>query len=303
MSEVFDVVVTGALNLESIDEAPLELGGGGLNAASTAVRYAPTKLIGCIGTDVDLKAFRDVANKTGVDCSCIEIIPGKTFRWFVKYSEDKDFISEETHEYGDYINMLPNPDPFRSKVLLLATGHPKLQNVVLEAACASSTPEYVLLDTRSIHIKERFDQLRKILVKTNIFFATEEEIGLLFKYKATSTIRDFFNSFRRLEIIVIKCHSKGGQVLLRDGTAYHYYAKAPGKVVDPTGAGDVFAGAFAGLLAQKGVKSHHLLLDIIQGAAEAAAISVVCKGQKKFTGCNEQFFGKPVVKISASTWK
>lgn len=303
MSDIFDVVVTGALNLESIDGDPLELGGGGINAAVASVKFVPTKLIGCLGTDVNLEAFRYIAAKTGVDCSGIEFISGKTFRWFIKYSQDKASILEEIHEYGDYHNMLPNPEPFRTKVLLMSTGHPKLQNIVLRAACADSIPEYVLLDTKGVHIKERFEQLFNILTETNIFFATEEEIRLLLKYEITGTIRKIFNSFSKLYIIIIKRHSKGGQVLLRDGTAYYYYASAPGEVIDPTGAGDVFAGAFAGLLSQRGVKAMELLQEIIQGAAEAATTSVVFKGQKKFIRSDTPLSQRPVVKIEMLTWE
>lgn len=185
----------------------------------------------------------------------------------------------------------------------MSTAHPKLQIKVLKAANSNYLPKYVLLDSKGVHIKERFEQLKMLLSETNVFFATEEEMELLFNYEDTRNIGCMFENFCKLKMIIIKCNKKGGRVLLESGVSYHFKATTPGKVVDPMGAGDVFAGTFAGLLSQKGMASVKALKGIIATAAKVAAISVGLKGKNKFTKGKLELYPRPVAKIYVSNWK
>lgn len=301
-SDIYDVVVTGAIDLESVDDDPIRLGGAGILAATAAAKYANTKLIGCIGNDISPEIVENVLDKTGADCSGIEIVPGKTFRWFVKYSQDKNSMMEERHDYGDYYNMFPNPNAFQAKVLLLATGHPKLHDIVLKSGNIGCYPKFIMMDTKGVHIKERFDLISKILEKIHVFFITEDEIKLFF-----SIINDFhpqkiFDNFNRLNMLVIKNHDKGGRILLRDGTAFYYRPKVPVKVIDPSGAGDVFAGAFAGLVSIQTTIRHEKLVDIIRMAATDAVVSVTARGDNKLNGLKSALPPNSQIQILVTRW-
>lgn len=91
MSGFFDVVVTGALNLESIDDSPFVVGGGGVNAAMAASRFATTKLIGCIGTDINSDLIHDLAVRMGLACNGIDVVNGNTFVYSTSKIANKSF--------------------------------------------------------------------------------------------------------------------------------------------------------------------------------------------------------------------
>jgi Sugar kinases, ribokinase family len=281
MKEIYEVVVTGAINWESINGGPLELGGGALYAAAACARISNTKIISCVGNDVDFDIIKNLSAEFNLSTDGIEIIEGRTFKWFVEYSENQNEITKEVHNYGDYDNMLPSPKPVDTKVLLLSTGHPNLQIKVMDAMLSKYTPKYILLDSKKVHIKKRFAQIVKLLKKTNVFFATEEEINLLYEYKETNSLEMIFNFFKELKIIVIKKGSEGGHIIFRDGIIYDYKTTAPNKVIDTTNAGDIFAGTFAALLSKGSIESHEYIKKIALHAANIAALSVCFKGKQK----------------------
>lgn len=275
------VVVTGAINLESINGQDIELAGAGIYAATSSAKYSDTKLIGCVGSDIDRNIFQDLTLRFGLDCSEVEILNGKTFTWYVTYSNDKNKILNETKDYGDYYNMIPNPGIIYTEVLLLATGNPFVQKKVLQAALLQKRPKYILFDSKIVHYIERLEPIKSILDETNIFFATQEEIDLFMKKENMSLLSDIFMKFNKLNIIIIKKGASGGKVILRDKKEINYNAVKQKKVVDTTGAGDIFAGTFAGLLACCDDLNSENLIKIIEASATAASRSVAFLGRSK----------------------
>lgn len=139
------------------------------------------------------------------------------------------------------------PHHKETKVLFLANIDPDLQWEVLSQM---SGPEIVACDTMNFWIHSKPAALKELLAHVHLFFVNEEEARLLTKeeniFKAGRVLSEWGP-----EVVVIK-KGEHGALLLAEGRYYAFPAFPVENVVDPTGAGDTFAGGFLGYLASDG---------------------------------------------------
>ncbi len=216
-----------------------------ISAALTGVTSRLVAVVGDDFEDDDLARLEAV----GADLAGVHRKPGTSFRWGGEYNAD--FSERETlfTELGVFESFEPElPEAFaREKIVFLANIHPALQAQVLEA---TEAPDLVALDTMNLWINITPDELKAVLSKVDLLFLNDEEARLLGEHH---------NLVRAGEKILklgpkAICLKKGehGVLLFVDGEIIPLPAYPVRKLVDPTGAGDSFAGGVMGVLAKAG---------------------------------------------------
>ncbi len=246
------LLVVGTVALDSV-ETPTTvrndiLGGSAVFFSTAASHFSKVNLVGVVGEDWPAEHTAMLQGR-GVDTSGLNIIKGgKTFRWRGKYLPNmNDRETLETH-----LNVLETFDPvlppsFReSKYVFLGNDSPKNQMKVLDQATGR---QLVIADTMDLWIKIMRDDLLALLKKLDGLVLNDSEAKLLTDEENLVTA-----GRKALELgpkfIVIKKGEHGAMFFSRDET-YVLPAYPTELVIDPTGAGDSFAGGMMGYLAEK----------------------------------------------------
>jgi len=248
------LLVTGSIGIDTI-RTPFGvsedcLGGSSVYFAMAASFFSPVRFVGVVGADCPFN-LNEVFAGRDVDLTGLEIRPdSKTFRWTGAYKQDMD---ERTTEYME-LNVLAEAPPTvppafaDSKFIFLANTMPKLQHELLAQI---RRPAFVAADTMSCWIQDHLDDLKSLLGKIDCLIINEDEARQLAGehnlVKAAQIILDM-----GLGVLVVKKGESGSLMCSVDGKQFLLPAYPATEVIDPTGAGDSFAGGFMGCLAQAG---------------------------------------------------
>jgi sugar/nucleoside kinase (ribokinase family) len=248
------LLVTGSIGIDTV-RTPFGvsedcLGGSSVYFAMAASFFGPVRFVGVVGADCPFDLHEVFAGR-GVDLAGLEIRPNsKTFRWTGAYKQDMD---ERTTEYIE-LNVLAEAPPTvppafaDSKFVFLANTMPKLQHELLAQI---RRPAFVAADTMSCWIQDHLDDLKSLFKKIDCLIINEDEARQLAGehnlIKATQIILDM-----GLGVVVVKKGESGSLMCSVDGKQFLLPAYPATEVMDPTGAGDSFAGGFMGCLAQAG---------------------------------------------------
>jgi sugar/nucleoside kinase (ribokinase family) len=245
-----DVLVVGSVAYDSVKTRAGEridvLGGSATFFGISASRFAPTSLLAVVGDDFRAED-RDLLASQGLDLSGLETAGGQTFRWGGEYHPDmkgRDTLFTELNVFEAFDPRLSEAHR-EASVVFLANIHPALQNSVLESV---KCPHFVALDTMNFWIDSARDDLIRVIERVDALLLNDEEAHQLTgesnALAAARTLMSWGPS-----IVVIKRGEHGALVLHGDDRFY-----VPGfpldEVIDPTGAGDTFAGGFIGHLAR-----------------------------------------------------
>lgn len=246
------ILVVGSIGLDTV-ETPFgkvkDVPGGSATYFSIAASFfAPVNLVAVVGKDFSKKHI-DFLQKRNIDTTGLEINGGKTFRWKGKYSYDLNHAQTLDTQLNVFAGFRPKlPAEYRgSEFVFLANIDPELQIEVLRQV---RQPRIIACDTMNYWIEKKRTALKKVISQVDILFINEGEIRQLTDQpnlvKATKEI--FSWGTKR---IVVKQGEYGAVLFDRD-----FIFSAPGfpieQVLDPTGAGDSFAGGFMGYLAHNG---------------------------------------------------
>ncbi len=250
------MLVVGTMAFDSI-EAPSGsvdriLGGSGTFSSFAASFFTKPKLTSIVGHDFP-QSFREILLNRGVDLSGVQTMKeGKTFFWKGKYHEDMN--TRDTLEV--HLNVLAEFDPVlptsyqESTHLFLANSSPQVQMKVIEQV---KNPKLILADTMDFWIQSEHDALMQLLKQIDGLLLNDSEAKLLtgldHLIPAAEAIRKLGPSF-----VVIKKGEHGSMLCSKDGV-FAIPAYPTSQVKDPTGAGDSFAGALVGYLAEQ--KEYH----------------------------------------------
>ena len=244
------LLVVGSIAYDTV-ETPFgkvedSLGGSALYFSAAASLFGPVNVVGVVGSDFDASKI-SFLKKRGVNLDGLYMESGKTFRWGGRYYEDMN--KRET--LFTYLNVFERfqpriPEEYRhSEYVFLANIDPELQLKVLEQI---QKPKLVVLDTMNFWINGKRAQLQTVLKRSDIIVVNDEEAremtGEFNLIKAIKRIVEYGPK----SVIVKK--GEHGAVLYQDGKFFFAPAFPLEKVVDPTGAGDSFAGGFMGYLAK-----------------------------------------------------
>jgi sugar/nucleoside kinase (ribokinase family) len=223
--------------------------GGSANYFSVAASlFAPVRVVGVIGDDYRAED-KQILESRKVDLHGLQQVSGKTFHWEGKYEKDmNEAITLATH-LNVFENFHPTiPQEYRdSKVVFLANIDPPLQLQVLEQV---KSPRLVAADTMNYWIKSKKSELLKVLSKIDVLLINEAELRDL--TGSWNTIRAAKDVMAMGPKVVVIKRGEYGFILFHDSQYFILPAFPVEEVVDPTGAGDTFAGGFLGHLAQLG---------------------------------------------------
>lgn len=242
------IVVVGSVALDSITTAagkfPDRLGGSATYFSLAARRATMVRIVAAVGKDFPSSQGR-LLRHPRVDLSGLAVMPGKTFRWSGKYSED--FSSRETLGLwlGVFETFQPHiPEQARSSSsVFLANIDPKLQGLVLSQV---ARPRLIAVDTIDHWIRHERPALLKLLKQVDMIFLNEEEARLLTQERSHRAMGAWLR--RAGPSIVIIKQGWYGAVGWFDHSMVWVPAYPVDQTVDPTGAGDSFAGGVLGVL-------------------------------------------------------
>ena len=265
------ILVVGSVAYDSVEtpqgKVTDALGGSALYFSSAARFFAPVNVVGVVGKDFNFSEI-EFLKKHQVDLEGLVVENGETFRWGGKYHPNLD----DRDTLYTYLNVFENfkpiiPENYRkNKFVFLANIDPKLQLDVLESI---EKPDLVVLDTMNFWISGMRKELDMVLQKVDMAIFNEEEI-----YQLTE-IPNLFDAAKiilkgGLKTLVIK-RGKYGSILANQNGYFFGPAYPVTKVVDPTGAGDSFAGGLIGYLADCGeINETNLRKAVIYGTVVAS---------------------------------
>ncbi len=267
-------LIVGTVAFDEI-ETPKENSGKILGGAATyiglssAIFESQASIISVVGGDFDQK-YLDLLSSKGLNISSIEVITkGKTFYWKGKYHKDwnkRDTLNTQLNVLADF-NPVLNEQNSSSEIIVLGNLHPAVQSTVLNQI--SSESRCVILDTMNFWMDNSLEELLKVIVKANIIIINDEE-ALQLSGKNT-----LFNAAEEIlkmgpKHVVIK-KGEHGAMLFSKNEFFTIPAYPVKKVKDPTGAGDTFAGGFAGFLSQNNdLNFETLKLAVVHGTVMAS---------------------------------
>ena len=246
------IVVVGSLGLDTI-ETPAGrveevLGGSAAYFALAARHFLPVSLVAVVGHDFP-QAAQTMLNHPDLDLAGVARVEGKTFRWEGVYTQDMNSRKTLRTELNVFEQFRPElSERLRGlRNVFLANIDPVLQRQVLEQL---ERPRLVLADTMNFWIQNKREELLRTLRQVRMLLINEEEAreltGEPLTHRAARAIMELGP-----ETVVIK-QGEHGAFLQSADTYFACPAFPVDSLVDPTGAGDSFAGGFFGALARMG---------------------------------------------------
>jgi sugar/nucleoside kinase (ribokinase family) len=261
-----NVLVVGSVALDTLEtphgRADNALGGSATHFALAASRFAPVRLVGVVGKDFP-KEHVDMLKAQKIDVSGLEIADGKTFRWHGRFVGDMSRAETVSVELNVLATFQPKvPASFTSTpYVLLGNASPEVQTAVLDQL---KSPKFVMLDTMNLWIGTQRPALLKLLPRVDaVCINFEEALQLAETTSGAKAVRRILDLGART--LIMKRGEHGATLATRDGQ-FTSPSFPTDRVVDPTGAGDSFAGGTLGYLAQAGAEKNALRRAIIYGS-------------------------------------
>jgi sugar/nucleoside kinase (ribokinase family) len=240
-SVAYDTISTPGGRAENI------LGGSANYFSLAASLFSEVNVVGVVGEDYRPEDLR-LLEQRQVDLSGLQKVAGKTFHWEGRYEFDmNEAITVETqlNVFKDFNPTLPEHFK-KSPFVFLANIDPELQMRVLEQI---ESPKLVGADSMNFWIKSKPESLRKVLSKIDVLLINEGEArDLTGNWNIVQAVKEIAAMGPRA--VVVK-RGEYGFVMLFEGKYFILPAYPVSTVVDPTGAGDTFAGGFFGYLSKQ----------------------------------------------------
>ena len=252
-----EVLVVGSLAYDSVKtptgKAEKSLGGSANYFSVAASLFSKVRVVGVVGEDYSA-ADKHVLLSRQVDLSGLQTVAGKTFHWEGTYEHNLNeavTLKTELNVFAHFNPTLPQ-EYCDTSYVFLANIDPLLQLQVLSQV---EKPVFVGMDSMNFWIDSKQDDLRKVLQKVDIVFLNEGEAKMLTQTSNTiSAIKKVADLGPRF--VVIKKGEYGAMLYSKQFGFYQTPALPVENVVDPTGAGDSFAGGFFGTLAARANSGH-----------------------------------------------
>lgn len=265
------LVIVGSLAFDTIEtpeERREKIVGGSCTYCSLAASFFTTpKIVGVVGEDFPQKTI-DLFKKRKIDIQGLEKAKGKTFHWEGLYGHDpnqRTTVKLELNVFADFRPQLP-PSYREAEFVFLANIQPELQE---DIRTQFTSPRWVAMDTIRHWIENNRDTLLRVIEKCHLFFCNDEEIKFL-----TGETNLLKAGRRLLEMgpayVVIK-KGEHGALMIGEDLVFGVLAHPCEEVIDPTGAGDSFAGGFLGYLdSVKRVNKEELRKAAVYGSVMAS---------------------------------
>ena len=262
-----------------------------LGGAATYIAFAASNfnsniaIVSVVGEDFKSEDLK-LLTKRQVDISGVEIVKGgKTFFWSGKYQKNINIRETLQTKLNVLENFQPKvPDNWKSpKILLLGNLHPSVQLSAMNQM--KIPPELIILDTMNFWMDNFRLMLDKVICKVDVICINDEEAIQLTNeksiYKAANRIQNLGPKY-----VIIKKGENGSMLFYKEKIflAPAYPLK---EVKDPTGAGDSFAGGFAGYLSQLDEISFEGMKEALIFASAIASFTVQKFGTESLQTVNK----------------
>ncbi len=262
-----------------------------LGGAATYIAFAASNfnsniaIVSVVGEDFKSEDLK-LLTKRQVDISGVEIVKGgKTFFWSGKYQKNINIRETLQTKLNVLENFQPKvPDNWKSpKILLLGNLHPSVQLSAINQM--KIPPELIILDTMNFWMDNFRLMLDKVICKVDVICINDEEAIQLTNeksiYKAANRIQNLGPKY-----VIIKKGENGSMLFYKEKIflAPAYPLK---EVKDPTGAGDSFAGGFAGYLSQLDEISFEGMKEALIFASAIASFTVQKFGTESLQTVNK----------------
>jgi sugar/nucleoside kinase (ribokinase family) len=254
------LLVVGSVAFDAIEtpfgKVDRTLGGAASYFALAASHFTPVRVVGIVGDDFTAKD-EAVFRGRRIDLTGVEHVPGKTFFWAGRYSQNMNERTTLATELNVFANFRPTlPGAYcDSSFIFLGNIDPTLQRSVLHQV--NGKPKVVGLDTMNYWIERTPEELRETLKHTHILMINDDETRQLTgEHNLMRAARHIFKMGPRT--LVIK-RGEHGALMVHDKFLFSVPGYPLEEVHDPTGAGDSFAGGFMGALASAGRTNHQSL--------------------------------------------
>ena len=248
------VLITGTVAFDDI-ETPSGSSGKIIGGAGTYIGLASSLLtqnlaiVSIIGDDFPEEEIKFL-NDRGINTQMIEkVIGGKTFYWKGKYHDNmisRDTLATELNVLEKF-NPVLNANFSSSEIILLGNLHPAVQNAVINQ---STNPEsFIIMDTMNFWMDNALDELLSVIKKVNLIIINDEEAEQLTGEKNIFNAGEKILKMGPTKVIIKK--GEHGAIYLDENNKFILPAYPVTNLIDPTGAGDSFAGGIAGLLSTK----------------------------------------------------
>jgi sugar/nucleoside kinase (ribokinase family) len=224
------------------------VGGAATYASLATSLFAPARIVAIVGRDFP-EAKLELLRARGIDTSGVERAPGLTFRWKGVYAANlasRTTLDTQLNVFADFSPTLPAA--YReSRFVLLGNIHPELQLRVLDQVQGSP---FVAADTMNFWISGERKSLDAVLKRIHVLVVNDEELRLL---TGEHSIRKAAVAVKKLgpEQLICK-RGEHGSLLFDERGVFFAPPYLLEREIDPTGAGDTFAGAWMGHLARSG---------------------------------------------------
>lgn len=280
-SVAYDTIWTAQTKVERT------LGGSAVHFSLAASLLSPVSIISCVGEDFEHFAF---ISRQNVDITRVEVIPGaKTFNWEGSYIDNPETPVSLRTDIGAFTQFKPvlNDDEKNTRFIFLGNIDPVLQLSVIDQL-SEDHDHIIAMDTMNYWLDSAYDKVLEAVSKVGILFINEHELALLLKkpFNIENT-QAFMHEHPNLGVIVIKRGGSGCVIMSKGNPDVLIPAKMLSRIVDPTGAGDTFAGGFMGYLARSSQYTYGNSLFSLENLKRAAVFATVCAAcAVSSTGCS-----------------
>ena len=263
------------------------LGGAGTYIGLSAAHFKlESAIVSVVGDDFP-QEYLDLLTDRNIDISGLEVVKGgKTFFWSGLYHNDlnsRDTLATELNVLADFQPKVP--ENFKNAdVVMLGNLHPLVQSSVLDQM--ETQPKLIVLDTMNFWMDCALPELLDVIKRVDVITINDEEArqlsGEYSLVKAAAIIHAMGPKF-----VVIK-KGEHGALLFHDHQIFFAPALPLEEVFDPTGAGDTFAGGFAGYITQSENISFENMKNAIIYGSNLASFCVEKFGTERMVDLNKE---------------
>jgi sugar/nucleoside kinase (ribokinase family) len=282
------LLIVGSMAFDDLDlptgEARDVIGGAATYAALAASHFSPVRIVAVVGSDFPQATLDDLGRR-GVDVLGVERAAGKTFRWWGRYAADlasRTTLDTQLNVFADFKPKLP-ASFMESPYVLLGNIHPGLQLDVLRQV---KNPRLVACDTMNFWIEGERKLLGQVLEQVDLLVVNDEELRQLAQVRNLKVAARAVLGMGPKRLIVKR--GEFGALLFDEEGSFFVPAYPLETEIDPTGAGDTFAGALLGYLAQKGTLDRATFRRALHVASTVASFCVEDVGTKRLVSLDEK---------------
>lgn len=243
-----------------------------IGLSSSHFNNVDSAIVSVIGSDFP-QEYLDLLTDRNIDVSGIEKVEnGKTFFWSGRYHNDlnsRDTLDTQLNVLADFNPVVPQHFK-NAEVVMLGNLHPNIQISVLDQM--TEKPKLVVLDTMNFWMDCALDELKEVMKRIDVITINDEEARQLSGEYSLVKSAEIIHKMGPKYIVIKK--GEHGALLFHDNQVFFAPALPLKEVFDPTGAGDTFAGGFAGYMAQQQTVSFHNMKNAVIYGSNLASFCV-----------------------------